>query len=401
MPAYPHPPKANVQPHSQARVRAWLTRCLALGLRGERGRKLAPSQLATARILIIRPDHLGDLLLLGPALRWLRDRLPQAHITLAVGPWSKAALPGLAGAYDEYIEIPFPAFEREKRASVATRWQLLWHWGRQIKSRRYHAAIIARPDHWWGAMLAHFANIPLRLGFDTPETKPWLSQTIPRTQEHTAASNLRLIATLTNDRLQPNATDHPLSFHLTSRELGEADKLLFDIFGVDDIHPLTVIHPGAGAAVKLWTPEKWRDIASQLVKAGVRVVVTGSSDETSMTRTVASAPSGNVIDLGGQTKFGALAALLHRADLVMGPDSGVLHLAVAVNTPTVHLYGPADPALFGPWGDPAQHITITSPWECAPCGKLDWPDVSHHACVRDIPTESVLAAAWQLLHTHF
>jgi len=89
--------------------------------------------------------------------------------------------------------------------------------------------------------------------------------------------------------------------------------------------------------------------------------------------------------------------LLHRADLALGPDSGPLHLAVAVGTPTVHLYGPADPALFGPWGDPARHRAIMSAWTCAPCGQFDWPDIAAHGCVRDIPMEQVWAAAQQLL----
>jgi heptosyltransferase-2/heptosyltransferase-3 len=356
-----------------------------------------PKQLETGRILVIRPDHLGDLLFLGPAMRWLRARLPDAQIALAIGPWGNPALPGLAGTYDDLIEIPFPAFERGQRAGAVERWQLLHRWAGQLKAGRYDAAIIARPDHWWGAMLARFAGIPLRLGYDTPETAPWLTRALPLTTEHAAASNLRLVAALTDDVLQPDPVRHPLRFDLSARDLGEADQLLLDIFGVEDVHPLAVVHPGSGAAVKLWEPEKWQAVIRWLTDAGVRVLVTGGPDETDLTRAVANVPDGNVIDLGGQTSFVQLAALLHRADLALGPDSGPLHLAVAAGAPTVHLYGPADPALFGPWGDPARHIVVMSEWSCAPCGKFDWPDLPAHRCVRDIPVESVLAAAEKLL----
>jgi heptosyltransferase-2/heptosyltransferase-3 len=134
-----------------------------------------------------------------------------------------------------------------------------------------------------------------------------------------------------------------------------------------------------------------------LADAGVRVLVTGGPDETDLTRTVAAVSSGNVVDVGGQTSFATLAALLYRADIALGPDSGPLHLAVAAGTPTVHLYGPADPALFGPWGDPARHIVIQSDWACAPCGKFDWPDLPAHACVREISVDHVWAATRLLL----
>jgi heptosyltransferase-2/heptosyltransferase-3 len=374
-----------------------MTRGLARLMGGGSGYLPMPKQLETGRILVIRPDHLGDLLFLGPAMRWLRARLPEAHIALAIGPWGNPALPGLAGTYDDLIEIPFPAFERGQRAGAVERWQLLRRWAGQLKAGRYDAAIIARPDHWWGAMLARFAGIPLRLGYDTPETAPWLTRALPLTTEHAAASNLRLAAALTDDVLQPDPVRHPLRFHLSARDLGEADQLLLDIFGVEDVHPLAVVHPGSGAAVKLWEPEKWQAVIRWLTDAGVRVLVTGGPDETDLTRAVANVPDGNVIDLGGQTSFVQLAALLHQADLALGPDSGPLHLAVAAGAPTVHLYGPADPALCGPWGDPTRHIVVMSEWSCAPCGKFDWPDLPTHRCVRDISVESVLAAAEKLL----
>jgi len=391
MPAYPHPPQPQTPPRGKSRVRAAFLRGLAGVMRGAGGEAPPPERLAAARILIIRPDHLGDLLFLGPALRWLRARLPAARITLAMGPWGKPALPGLTGAYDEIIELPFPAFERGPRAGAVARWRLLYTASRSLRGKGFDVALISRPDHWWGAMLARLAGIPFRLGFATPETTPWLSRALPLPHEHAAASNLHLAAALTHDAIHPDPRVHPLRFTLTDDALDQADAILARGFGKAPAGPLVVIHPGSGAAVKLWETEKWQEIARRLVARDARVLVSGGPGEESLTQAVAAADA-RILDLGGRTSFALLAALLARADLVLGPDSGPLHLAVAVGTPSIHLYGPADPVIYGPWGDPDRHRVITSTWDCAPCGRFDWPDLAAHACVRDISVEKVWAA---------
>jgi heptosyltransferase-2/heptosyltransferase-3 len=99
------------------------------------------------------------------------------------------------------------------------------------------------------------------------------------------------------------------------------------------------------------------------------------------------------VDLTGRTDLGTLAAVYARCRLVIGPDSGPLHLASAVGTPTVHLFGPADANRFGPWAPAERHRIVTSGLPCAPCGRLHWPDISDHPCVRVIETDAVVAAA--------
>jgi heptosyltransferase-2/heptosyltransferase-3 len=105
------------------------------------------------------------------------------------------------------------------------------------------------------------------------------------------------------------------------------------------------------------------------------------------------------VSLAGQTDLPTLAAVYRRCSLVIGPDSGPLHLAVAMGTPTVHLYGPVDRATFGPWGSAERHYVVTSDWACVPCNRLDWPatTVQEHGCVRDIPVAQVLEVAAELL----
>ncbi|HEX6510684.1 MAG TPA: glycosyltransferase family 9 protein, partial [Chloroflexota bacterium] len=95
-----------------------------------------------------------------------------------------------------------------------------------------------------------------------------------------------------------------------------------------------------------------------------------------------------------------LAAFYRRCRVVLGPDNGPLHLARSVGTPTVALFGPADPALFGP--RPQQrprHAVVRLPWRCIPCGRLDYSqaELAYHLCVKLIEPEQVLAAARRVL----
>jgi len=97
----------------------------------------------------------------------------------------------------------------------------------------------------------------------------------------------------------------------------------------------------------------------------------------------------------GDTGVGSLAALFERCAIVLGPDSGPLHLAVAAGAPTVTLFGPADPVEFGSWGSSARHAVLSSNIGCRPCRVLDWggDDPKYHPCVREISTARVLDAA--------
>lgn len=359
-------------------------------------RRRIPPAVAPTRVLLIRPDHLGDLLFLGPALDWLRAQHPRAHLTLAIGSWARPALPALAGAYDDLLIAPFPAFERGERAGLRQRWSLLPRLARQLRDRRFDAALILRPDHWWGAMLATLAGIPQRLGYDTPETTPWLTTALPLPHEHAAASNLRLASALLGQPAPFDPLTLPLRFALDQKDRIAA-RTLREACGITSARPLAIIHPGAGAAVKLWEVAKWGEVAQRLGEIGAQVAITGGPGEEALAAAVTSAARGGAIDLGGRTSFGVLAALLATADLVLGPDSGPLHLAVAVGAPTIHLFGPADPIRFGPWGNPSRHVVLRSSWTCAPCGRLDWSDLSAHGCVHDITIAQVMETAVQLL----
>ncbi len=395
------------------RSRRQAARLHLLQLWGQRYPKAAPA--APQRILVIRPDHLGDLLFATPALHLLRASFPDAHMAALVGPWGEAVLAGNPDL-DQTIPCPFPGFARQPKGSPLEPYRLLRREARRLAAMQFDLALVLRFDHWWGGWLAAAAGIPQRLGYAIAEVQPFLTRAIPYVRgRHEVVQNLALaLAAGEGERSMVNGMRSMVSGERLRGSKAEIDsdwRLRFAMTAEDEARaaallpptdrPVVAIHPGSGAAVKRWRAAAWAELAGRLaVEHGAQVIFTGSAGEAELIDPVLALLAGGqavppaAISLAGQTSLGGLAAVYRRCALVIGPDSGPLHLAVAAGTPTVHLYGPVD-RTFGPWGDPQQHVVVTSDWGCIPCNRLDWPDsaLPEHGCVRDIGVEQVLAAA--------
>lgn len=369
-----------------------------------------PSEGSPQRLLVIRPDHLGDLLFTTPALHYLRSQYPQAHITALIGPWGEAVLAGNPDV-DEILTLPFPGFTREPKGRALAPYALLQEEAQRLAAGRFDLALILRFDHWWGAWLAAAAGIPRRIGYDIDEVRPFLTQAEPYLRgRHEVVQNLGLVMAAAGVNGKNIASGDrqadegwALRFGISAEDAAAAEELLPPLAGG---RRLVAIHPGSGAAVKRWRTEAWAELTRRLsVDQGVQVLFTGSAGEAELIDPILDAMRGGgslpapAISLAGQTGLSTLAAVYRRCSLVIGPDSGPLHLAVAVGTPTVHLYGPVDRRTFGPWGSPQRHRVVTSNWACISCNRLDWPGSSldEHGCVRDVAVEQVLTQAITLL----
>ena len=351
------------------------------------------------RILVIRPDHLGDVLLTTPSLRLLHNSMPRAEIHALVGEWSAEVL-SYYDDIDHVLTLPFPGFKRGASQSTLSPYQLAYKSSRKLRKIGYHAALIMRPDHWWGALVAFLAGIPVRIGVDHPDVAPFLTHKIAPHHEHVVMQNVRLIAALTTNQADSMpASDMPLHFPVSDADRGQIDDELY-ARTVTDEKPIFAIHPGSGAWVKRWEAEKWAAVADALsVRLDAVPVFTGGEHERELVKDIEVRMRHKAINMVGDTSVGGLAALYNRAKIVLGADSGPLHLAVAVGTPTVTLYGAADPVEFGSWGDPIKHPMLFSDIACRPCRVLDWgsDDPAYHPCVRDITVPRVLDAAMRAL----
>ena len=365
-----------------------------------------------ARILIIRPDHLGDLILTTPVIQALREHAPDAQLTMMVGPWSREIV-ARHPALDDVMTCAFPGFQRAVQGALRP-YILLFQTARVLRRESYDLALNLRPDFWWGAALLYLAGIPRRVGYALEPGQPFLSTSLPfPPEEHATVSNLRLasagLATLDYPELsEPFTPEHyPACFTPTADEQQWVNTRL-RAEGIADDTPLIIIPPGSGGAVKLWRSEAWAHCANVLranltTPRPARILLTGSPAERALVEEVAQHITDGVT-LITDASIGQLAALLGRAACVLTVDNGPGHIAAAQNTPGVHLFGPTDPRIFGPWGDPTRHIILASTQRCPtcpaiPCGRLDWSpeELPAHPCVRVISEQQVLNAAQRLV----
>jgi ADP-heptose:LPS heptosyltransferase len=386
-----------------------------LGIPGvwQASRKARSKANEQIRILLVRPDHLGDVVLTTPVLNALRERVPQAHITMMVGPWSSEVV-ARHPAIDRLITCPFPGFQRADQQPLAP-YTLLLSTAQQVRRGNFDIAINLRPDFWWGAALIYLARIPRRVGYALTPGKAFLTHTLPfSSPEHASRSNLRLLSAglqaLDYAALEEPLTPerYPLHFAATADERKEVARRL-QAADISEGTPIVVIHPGTGGAVKLWRSEAWSHVANDLPAwltstMAPRIVLTGTRSEQSLLAEIARDMTSPVLMLTDLT-VGQLAALLAGAHIVLGVDNGPLHLAVAQGTPTVQLFGPTDPRIFGPWGDPARHSVIASKQRCPscpaiPCGRLDFTaeELPLHPCVRLIAEQRMEEAIQRLIH---
>lgn len=383
-------------------TRRWILRALGFLLpppRGKLGGAVPPAPPGGRRpwrVVVFRPDHLGDVLLSRPAVEMLRCALPNGEVTVVAGPWGA---PSLQGAPVRVVTFPFPGFTRAPKGSPFAPYAALLAFATRLRRERYDAALVLRPDHWWGALAAAAAGIPVRVGQRTAETAPFLTHFVqPIGREPAADGALRLAGALLDaiGAERPPTEARPVRFEPTGDGIAAAGAWISA--NVPQGRQLVVIHPGAGASLKAWPSHRWASICRAL-PSGVAVVLSGGFGEEPVVQaiqTMAGRPAPAALSLS----WDALSALYRRADVVVGMDSGPLHLAAAVEVPTVRVYGPTDPLLYGPPGEAALHQVVRSALPCAPCGDLVAPPcgyLEHPPCLASASTDEVVAAVLAVL----
>lgn len=298
--------------------------------------------MAAPRILIVRLSAIGDVVHGLPVLNALRDAIPQAHLAWVVEGRTADLLRGHQ-ALDELIVVP-----RRWLKSPREVWKL-W---RRLRASRFDVTIDLQGLSK-SAVAARLSGARRRLGFDGAdgrEISRWLNnELVTPTAEHVVDRNLQLLGPLINGA-------HVARFDLPESPADAAFALqVRSELGLTGGH--AVINPGAGWSSKLWPPDRFAAVARHLghSRALSTLVVWGGEQERIWAEQIVAASAGYA-KLAPPSTLCQLAALVRGARVFVGSDTGPLHIAVAVGTPCVGLFGPMPARRNGPYG--AQHIAI-------------------------------------------
>ncbi len=329
---------------------------------------------------------IGDTLFAYPALKRVRQRFPDAQLTVL-------ALPSNANIVKRYPEID-ELLVFHKRHWWTTAVDLL-RLGAQLRKRTFDLAIEMNPT---GAIFSVLGGVHTRVSFGFKAfwwVKP--KEALYWKRRHAVFHYGDLVSPLGIQRVDPR-----LELRL-AREDHLASRSFLTQHGLPNGTRFVTMHPGASASLKRWNPRRFAELADRLASAhDVRVVIVGSkTDRRTIARMVRAMRSAPIVAAEKLT-IAETAALQASAAMHVGNDSGPLHLAVAVGTPTVGLFGPTNPRNFGQLG--MSDTVLHRPLPCSPCAhfvggspKLTRTLCRNCGCLEALSVDDVEAACLQRL----
>ena len=338
-------------------------------------------------ILLVQLDHFGDAILTTAMLPALRRRYPAASIEVLASPSNREvfeAVPQLDRVHVSCVN----RFARGRLARFAWIPAMLW-WGWRLRQRKVDLGIDVRGE-FSVAVILWLCGAGRRLGWACGGGRFLLTDSPQFVHARPEVeSRLALLAEL---GIRPDATDtcRP-RLHPSEEAIKGVGSLISGINRGDSRSFLLVLHVGAGTSAKQWPAEHWRELLGRiLVKVEAEVVLAGGGNDRIIAgRILGDRPWPGVVDWTGRLTIAELAALLERADLMVGADSGPAHLAAAVDTPVVALFsGTNDPRQWQP--DGRQVTVVRHPVDCSPCHRERCP-LADHPCMSRLSAEQVFA----------
>ena len=345
------------------------------------------------RVLVTKLRHHGDVLLASPVFRVLKNRMPDADIDALVYSDTRDMLAGHPAISELH------AVDRAwKRAGLATQARHEGALLRTLQSRRYQV-VVHLTDHWRGAWLSQ-ALRPRWSVAPARDNALWRwsfshQYKLPRaTPRHTVELNLDALRRL---GLYPEESEKALVMNPGPEAEARVDGLLAGA----GLAPKGFIqlHPTSRWLFKAWTDERNAELMRRLARDGHRLVLTAAPDarEKAIVGRILAEAGVPVVDLSGALTLRELAALSARARLFFGVDSAPMHIAAAMGTPVVALFGPSGEKEWGPWRVP--HRVVTSDHPCRPCGNDGCGGSKVSECLTRLEVDRVHSAVNELLAT--
>jgi len=343
------------------------------------------------RVLVVKLRHHGDVLLTSPVFTVLAARAPHAEIDALVYADTRDMLAGHPAV--ARLHLIDREWKRQGLLLQARREAALLA---ALRERRYQL-IVHLTDHWRGAWLAQL----LRPRWSVAPARPGLAWKasfshrfpLPKgTPRHTVEANLDALRRV---GLYPTEDEKRLVMVPGPEAEAKVDALLAQ-------HGLAAggflhVHPTSRWLFKAWTDEANAELLARLAADGHRLVVTGAPNarEQAIVKRILERAQAPVVDLSGALTLREMGALAARARLFFGVDSAPMHIAAAMGTPVVALFGPSGEREWGPWMVP--HRVVASDHSCRPCGNDGCGGGKLSECLTSLPVARVHTAVNELL----
>lgn len=359
------------------------------------------------KILVIKLRHIGDVLLAVPVFRALKETFPDAHTTALVNSGTEDALRGNP-LIDEILTMD----RSIKRLPTIRRYTKEIAFLKNIRANGFDMTVdLTGGDR--AAILSFVSGAKYRLGWKSKKgflgkQSIYTHLSEPDGSRHMVLQNLDVVK-----GFGINTEDLSVDFYIPEEDKAFAKSILKEN-SVDKNAGIVHIHPTSRWLFKCWNDEYMAEITRWLLDSGNTVIVTSSPDRREMEKArrilslVGGSPDLRLIDLCGKTTIKQVGALSEISDLFFGVDSAPMHIAAAVGTPVVALFGPSGAFNWGPWdnkisnlGNPysnrngiqtfGMHTVIQRNWECIPCGKDGCNGSKISRCLEDIKPAEIIS----------
>jgi len=346
---------------------------------------VAETELDYRRILVVRTDRIGDVILSTPVIKALRKALPCAYIAMMVSEYAKDIVDG-----NPYLDEVI-VYDKEARHKG---WFSSFRFSAELKKKRFDLAIILHPTNR-AHIVTFLAGISRRIGYDRKMgflLTDRLKHEKHLGQKHEAEYNLDFMRFLGIE---------PLDTELFMPIKKESETWLEELFKkekIDTRRKLLVFHPGASCPSKIWPWQSFADLMDKLAdKYGAYVFLVASQKDRHIAKAISARMHAKVINLSGLTTLSQMASLLKRCSLFISNDSGPVHIASALGAPVISIFGRKQPGLsprrWGPLG--LRDAFIHKDAGCIEC--LAHNCQRQFACLRIITVDDVLKAADEIL----
>ena len=336
--------------------------------------------MTSKRLLVIKLKQPGDVLVSTPVIAALKEAWPNCHLTYLVPKGTEDMVAGHPGLDDLMVV--------DRRGET---WSQALRFARDLRRRRFDLVIeLSGGDR--GAIYSWLTGAKERLGLARPGMPFWqrrvFTRLLPRppVKMHLVDQNLAAVRALGIEPQTPR-----LRFFWDQA----VEERIQDLLTAHKLAPggFVVMHPGAGWRFKCWTPQGYARVLEALQNEWrLPVILTGTqaAHEQELIAAILQESRVKPINLAGRLSLKELGALIAQARFFFGMDSAPMHLAAAVETPAVALFGPSGVFNWGPWGE--GHLVIQQDWACVPCGRDGCEGSKISRCLTEIEPEEVLQA---------